>query len=495
LTIQPQPPKIVGFIGRRCGFRASNNCTAKVMKSNILVVEDDEAFVNALRLAFRNQGVEIHWAANAAGGISAYRQKVHGFASVIIDYSLPDQKGSDVARTIRKLNPGQDILFASGHRDPDFLIDLLETGAARTFLPKGLPMEEIKSRVLDSIALWENRGRVLGPDEYVPSKAELELRSAGFVGRSAGLYGVLQKIERYRESPYPTLITGETGVGKELVAQALAPKGKTLITINCARFAQSENLLESELFGHVKGAFTGANADKAGLLTRAHGHAIFFDELHELPLSAQAKLLRVLEDMRFRRVGDDSGREISIETRVIAATKPDIRDRIKNKLFLEDLYHRVAQLEIMVPPLRERPDDIEPLVRHFQDEFNASKGPLDRKQFRISTVQEMARHPWTGNVRELKSFVRRLLTDCRSDIVNPADFQALLAEGGKAPAAAINLASSVENLEATEIRKALQSCRTLNEAATRLGLTRWSLNRKLERLGIDPQPLLSSANK
>lgn len=337
---------------------------------------------------------------------------------------------------------------------------------------------------------------MLGLDGYVPSKAEAELKGVGFIGRSAGLYGVLQKIERYRESPYPTLIIGETGAGKELVAQALTPKDKTLISINCARYTQSENLLESELFGHVKGAFTGANADKPGLLTRAHGQVIFLDELHELPLAAQAKLLRVLETMRFRRVGDDSGREISIDAKVIAATKPDIHERIKNKLFLEDLYHRVAQLEILVPPLRERTDDIEPLVRSFQDEFNAGKNPREQKQFRISTIQEMCSHPWTGNVRELKSFVRRLLTDCRTDIVNPADFQALVtARSETAPPRGEKLAASVENLEAAEIRKALQSCRTISETAARLGLTRWSLNRKLQRLGIDPQPLLLSTTE
>jgi DNA-binding NtrC family response regulator len=464
------------------------------MKHKILVIEDDEGFVNALRLTLRAHPVEIIWSATGADGISAYRKSLHGFATVIIDYCLPDHKGSEVAKTIRKLDPVQDILFASGHRDPDFLIDLLETGSARTFLPKGCPMDEIRARILDSISIYENRNRVLGLDSNNPSKAEVELKTAGFVGRSPGLYGVLGKIERYRASPYPTLIVGETGTGKELVAKALVPAGKTLIPINCARYVQSENLLESELFGYVKGSFTGANSDKAGILARAHGQVLFLDELHELSLASQAKLLRFLEEMKFRRVGDDSGREISVDVKIIAATKPEIEERVRNKLFLEDLFHRVAQLEIRVPPLRERTEDIEPLVRSIQDEFNAGKPAAEQKQVRISTVTEMMKQEWRGNVRELKAAVRRMLTDCTGDVVNPADFAAIVRKKGEFLAGP-SLEATTAQVESETIRKALQNSDTNGEAASRLGLTRWTLNRKLARLGIDPRPLLSAKSK
>lgn len=463
------------------------------MKHKILLIEDDEAFVNAIRLNLRSQTVEVTWANNGAAGIATYRANLNGFATVIVDYGLPDHKGSEVAKTIRKLNPSQDILFTSGHREPEFLIDLLEAGSARTFLPKGRPMEEIRSKILDSIAIYENGNRVLGLDSYNPSKAELALNAAGFVGRSPALFEVLGKIERYRASSYPTLIVGETGTGKELVAKALVPNGKILIPINCARYVQSENLLESELFGYVKGSFTGANNDKAGILARAHGQVLFLDELHELSPASQAKLLRFLEEMKFRRVGDDSGREISIDVKIIAATKPEIEERVRGKLFLEDLFHRVAQLEIRVPPLRERTEDIEPLVRSIQDEFNGGKPARERKQIRISTINEMMKQEWRGNVRELKGAVRRLLTDCSGDIVNPADFAAFL--GKKSTPIRASLEEATKSLESEEIRKALQSSESHGEAAMRLGLTRWTLNRKLARLGIDSRPLLSAKQK
>jgi len=465
-----------------------------LMKYKILVIEDDEGFVNALRLSLRTQPIEIVWAADGAAGIGSYRKSPNGFATVIIDYCLPDHKGSEVGKTIRKLNELQDVLFTSGHRDPEILIDLLETGGARTFLPKGCPMEEIRARILDSIALYKNRDRVIGADAYNPSRAEVELKAAGFIGRSSGLYNVLAKIERYRPSPYPTLILGETGSGKELVAKAMVPTGKSLIAINCARYVQSENLLESELFGYVKGAFTGANNDKAGILTRAHGHVLFLDELHELSPASQAKLLRFLEEMKFRRVGDDSGRELSIDVKIIAATKPDIKERVRSKLFLEDLFHRVAQLEIHVPPLRERVEDIELLVGSFLGEFNSGKPTSEQKQIRISTIHEMAKHEWPGNVRELKAAVRRMLTDCTGNVVTPSDFSAAIGREGR-PTFALpseSLVDATSRIESEQIRKALRSSETQGEAAARLGLTRWTLNRKLDRLGIDPRPLLSS---
>ena len=468
------------------------------MKNRILLIEDDDAFANGIRLALRSHSLDVVWAPTGADGINEFRKNLHGFATAIIDYCLPDHKGSEVAKAIRKLNASQDILFASGFRDPDFLIDLLETGGARSFLPKGRSMTEIVPKILESVAIYENFNRVLGHDGYSQSKVELELKRAGFIGRSFLMYEILQKIERYRSSPYPVLIVGETGSGKELVANALVPQGKILISINCARFAGSENLLESELFGHVKGAFTGANNDKAGLLTRAHGQVLFLDEFHALSLSAQAKLLRFLETRKFRRVGDDSGREITIDLKIVAATKPDIRDHIKNKLFLEDLYHRVAQLEILVPPLRARTEDIEPLVRAFQDEFNEGLPPEARKQVRISTIQEMAKYPWTGNVRELLAAVRRMLTDCKGDIVNPKDLHAAIGDKGQeSPGAtpATSLSDTTSRIEIEQIKKALAASDTLVETAALLGISRWVLNRKLAQFSIYPKDFLSTAKK
>lgn len=440
--------------------------------------------------------VEVVRAENGAEGISYYRRTPHSYATVIIDYCLPDLKGSEVAQCIKRLNPNQEMLFASGYEDPKFLIDFLETGGARSFLSKGRPIDELRGRILDSISVYHSRNRVIGADDYCPTKAEIELRRAKFVGRSFHLLSVLKKANTYRESPYPTLIIGETGTGKELVANALVPEGKILIPINCPRFIQSENLLEAELFGYVKGAFTGATQDNAGLMTKAHGQVVFLDELHGLSPASQAKLLRFLQEMKFRRVGDNTGRETSVQFKLIAATKPDITERVRDGRFMEDLFHRVGQLTIRIPPLRERTEDIEPLVRHIQDEFNANRPENHRKQVRISTINEMAKHPWRGNVRQLINVVRQMLTDCATDIVDPSDFDSVLVnEGESRPGVLGSLEESAKQFEFDQIIAALKASRTQNESAAKLGIPLSTFNRKLGQHGIRPELFLKRAPK
>ena len=465
------------------------------IKSKILLIEDDESFVNAVRLMLRRDPIEIIWAATGADAIRLYRQNIYGHAAVIIDYCLPDMKGSEVARSLRKINPIQEVLFASGHTEPEFLIDILETGGSRTFIQKGRPTEETRGRILESVEHYLSKNRVIGADDYSAQKVEAELKSFGFIGRSPAMALVLDKIKRYKDSPYPVLIIGETGTGKELVAKALAPSAKGPIVVNCPRYIDSENLLEAELFGYVKGAFTGAIRDNPGLLTQAHGQALFLDELHELSSTSQAKLLRFLQELRYRRVGDNRGNEISVNFRLLSAAKPDILERVKDGRFLEDLYHRVSQLEIHIPPLRERPEDFEPLVRYIQDDFNAGKPLENQKHFRMSTIAKMIKNPWTGNVREFQNVVRRLLVDAKGDTVNPADFDMYLQN--KMP----NQASTSVNarldlgkrdFEINQIKNVLRLCRTQSEAAAHLGLSKSNLHRKLVYLGIDPREHLVS---
>lgn len=466
------------------------------MKTRVLLIEDSEAFVNSVRLMLRNHPVEVVPAFTGTEGIQTYKKNPHSFASVIVDYILPDIKGSEVSKVVRKINPEQDILFASGYQESNYLMDLLETGGARSFIFKGRPSSEIRSKILESISSYQNQNRVLGYDQYTPSDVEKELRDIQMIGRSGAMAQILEQIKRYRESPFPVLIIGETGTGKELIARALVPKGKKMIVVPCPAFIQSENLLESELFGYVKGAFTGANQDRAGLLVQAHGEVLFLDELHELSLTAQAKLLRFLQEMRFRRVGDHSGREISIQFKLISATKPEIFERLKTGRFLEDLYHRVAQLEMNIPALRVRTEDIEPLVRHIQDEFNIGKPACAQKQIRISTIQEMVKFPWNGNVRQLQNAVRRMFTDARGDIVNPPDFENYLKNmDGKTPSLPrdLSLSEATKMLEVQRITSALAISKTLTETAAKLKITRWTLNRKLVRFGINHESHLLNA--
>ena len=461
------------------------------MKTKILLVEDSESFVNTVRLMLRAHPVEVVVAETGTQGIKAYRENIHGFATVIVDYCLPDLKGSEVALTLKKINPIQDFLFTSGYTEPEYLIDFLEVGGMRSFLFKDRPIDEMRARILDSISLYLSKNRVIGRDDYAPTKREAEMRLMGLVARSSVMHDICANIQKYKESPYPVLIVGETGTGKELIARALVPAKKNLIVVNCPRFVQSENLLESELFGYVKGAFTGASSDSPGLLSQAHGHVLFLDELHQLSVASQAKLLRLLQEMRYRRVGDNGGREIPINFKLVAAAKPEIFQMIEDGRFLEDLLHRVGQLQIHVPPLRERVEDIEPLVRMIQDEFNSGKPIEKHKQVRASTVGELAKHPWTGNVRQLQSAVRQMLTDVEGDIVNPPDFERFLSKshaGGLKPVA--SLEESVRKFETDHIMTALKNSRTQVEAAIKLGVSRSSFNRRLSQLGINAENYL-----
>ncbi|HMN68519.1 MAG TPA: sigma 54-interacting transcriptional regulator [Bdellovibrionales bacterium] len=456
------------------------------MRMKMLLIEDDKNFVNAVRLMMRSHPVDVVWASTGAEGIQAFRKNQHGFATVIVDYCLPDLKGSEVALTIKKLNTQQDILFASGFNDPNNLIDLLETGGSRSFIYKGRPPEEIAARILDSLTIYEKQNRVLGADFSDKSEIEADLRRDGIIGRSKIMHDVLKAARKYREEPFPTLIIGETGSGKELIAKALIPTGKQMIVVDCPRYSKSENLLESDLFGHVKGAFTGADKDKPGLLSQAHGQVIFLDELHQLSLDAQTKLLRFLQEMKYRRLGDHSGREIPVQFKLIAAAKPDIFERIKDGTFLEDLYHRVGRLEVRVPSLRERLDDLEPLVRHFQDEINALRLPGLRKQFRISTIVEMSKYPWPGNIRELQNIVTRLMTDTSGDIINPEDFKNIKTKDSR-NVSHVSIRAAKAEVEASAIISALHKSQSKADAAEILGITRWALNRTMSRLGINPE--------
>lgn len=465
------------------------------MKAKVLLIDDDQSFVDMMDLLLRGDQVEVVSARMGAEGIQRFKQNLHGFALVIIDYCLPDLKGSEVATTLRKINSAQEFLFTTGHEKPDYLIDLLETGAGRGFLFKGRPTDELRSRILAAVADYRNMRRLIGLDSDEISRLELDLSQEGMIGRSPAMKPVLDAIRRFRAEPYSVLIVGETGTGKELIAKALAKKDQRVVVVDCPRYSKSENLMESDLFGYVKGAFTGAEKDTPGLLSQAHGQVLFLDELHQLSIEAQAKLLRFLQEMKYRRVGDHSGREISVQFKLVAAAKPEIFDLVRDGGFLEDLLHRVGRLEIRVPSLKERPEDIELLVRATQEEFNRGKTVSQQKQIRISTVAQMMKHPWTGNVRQLQNAVLRMMAMASGDVVNPSDFDAYLASQGlpAQTAVATSLNEAADQMEAEQVTRALRQSRTKTEAATRLGITRWTLNRIIDRLGIIPEAHLQSS--
>ncbi len=472
------------------------------MRSKILLIEDDQTFFDctSMMLADRKD-IDVVWAETGARGIKLYQQDPQAYGVVILDYILPDFKGTEVCQHLRRINPEQEFLFASGHSDPAYLLDQLETGSSG-FLVKGNSISEMKNKVLSSLVKYQTKNRLLNQSDFEPTKAELELKQQGFVSRSPVMLKMLKEIESAKNSPYPTLIIGETGTGKELIAQALVQKGKKMISINCASFLQRENLLESELFGYVKGAFTGASTDTVGLVTKANQNVLFLDELHQLPLAAQAKLLRFLQEMKFRKVGDNSDTETKVNFKLVAAVQPDIKERLQDKSFLTDLFERVGTLIITAPSLREKPEDIELLVRHFQDDFNKDKPKTQQKQFRISTVTEMQNQLWPTNIRGLQNAVKQMMTNCEGDIINPVDFKNYLAKvqvgnisesnSALSESAEVDHDQALKNFEAKRIIDSLKKSKTRSEAAIKLGLPLSTLVRKITQLGIDPSFYLMS---
>ena len=463
------------------------------MRAKILLVEDDHSFVNTLRLILRDEPIDIIAAKTGGEAIKLFKENRLGYALAIFDYCLPDLKGSEVALTIRKITPSQECLFTSGFDDPVNLIDVLESGAGKSFLFKGRPIEELRRRILDSIDDYRLNRRLISQTAEEESSTEIKFRKLRMIGgRAPSMARLMDTLERCRIETYPTLIVGETGTGKELIAQALVPSGKRLISIDCPRYSKSENLLENDLFGYVKGAYTGADKDTSGLLSQAQDQVLFLDELHRLPIEAQAKLLRFLQEMKYRRVGDHSGREISIRFKLIAAAKPEIFDLVREGLFLEDLLHRVGKLEIHVPSLNDRLEDLETLVRSIEADFNRGKPEDKQKLLRTSTISEMSRFKWTGNIRQLQNAVVRMMTFAREDIVNPADFQEYLqSRGDVTNAVAISLSEAANGVEVEHIARALTQSKTKHEAATRLGISRWTLGRTMDRLGISADSYLA----
>lgn len=464
------------------------------MIHKILLIEDEETFCDSVKLMLSEHAIEIVWADTGAKGIQTFLNDPHGFAVVLIDYKLPDMNGSDVCRHLKRLSSEQIFLFTSQYFEKEFLVDQLKAGSSG-FVDKNEPTAIIRGEILRAITAYEKEHRLIGPAVFEKSKAERDLFNEGITGRSEALHKMLGKIISSRSSKYSTVLVGETGTGKELAAQALVPKGKNLVAVSCASFANRENMLESELFGYVKGAFTDAKQDTPGLVMQAHGHVLFLDELHQLSISAQSKLLRFLQEMKFRRVGDNSSKETTVDFKLIAAVQPDINQRLKDGRFLPDLLERVGALVIQVPALRERPDDIEPLVRKFQDEFNSGRPATEQKQFRISTVTEMQKHSWPTNVRGLQNAVKRLLTNCKVDVVNPKDFKTYLEEDlmreiSPSEQFDTSLEEATKQFEIRSITSALKKSRTRVEAAARLELPMTSFLRKLTTLGINADSFL-----
>jgi|SRR5579862_1034473 len=363
----------------------------------LLAVDDNAENLELIRASLEQLNVEILTAGDPEVGFEIFlkaRPRI-----VLLDLVMPKINGMELLERIIAIDPGTDVILITSHYSPESAVEAIQKGAS-DYWTKPLDVEKLRNRISGFIAEAEKRQKTLRLDRELLDACQFE----GMVGRSPLMLEVFARIRRVAPHFRTVLVTGATGTGKELVAHALhrlspASRGQFAVC-NCS--ALVENLVESELFGYVRGAFTGATQDKAGLFEHANGGTIFLDEIGELSMPAQAKLLRVLQNREVQRVGSLAPR--SIDVRVVAATHRDLRAMVRDGQFREDLYYRLAMVEIGLPNLANRREDLPLLQRHFIEKFAADyKKTISGITRRTQT--RMAAYPWPGNIRELENVI------------------------------------------------------------------------------------------
>ena len=445
--------------------------------ARILVVDDEEGIRRVLHQLFEYEDHEVRSAGGGAEAI-AIHQEFHPDVT-FLDVKMARMDGLEALSRIRENDPAAVVIMISGHGTIDTAVEATRRGAF-DFLEKPLDTDRLLVVLRNAL---QTQGLV---QENARLRGEIESRHQ-IVGRSFALRQVLDRVEKVAPTDARVLVTGENGTGKELVARAihrLSPRAdKAFIEVNCA--AIPSELIESELFGHMKGSFTGAHEDRAGKFELADGGTLFLDEIGDMSLQAQAKVLRALQEGIVTRVG--GAKPINVDVRVLAATNKDLEEEIKGGRFREDLYYRLNVIPLHVPPLRERREDIAMLVRHFVETY-AREANLRPKQFTDEALERMQRMDWPGNVRELRNTVERLLILAGGATVAADDVELLVGgrmKGGGLSGDLLGCNTFAEFKEAAERAFILQKLRendwNVSETARLLDMPRSNLYKKIER--------------
>jgi DNA-binding NtrC family response regulator len=367
--------------------------------SKILIAEDEPSIRRVLVkiLSEENKSYAIEEAEDGAVAIQMIKSK--SFDLVLCDIKMPKNDGLEVLSVIKEHQPDTPVVMISGHGDIDTAVETMRMGAF-DYISKPPDL----NRLLTTVRIALDNNQLKTENKHLKRKVSKKYE---MIGDSVPIQDIKQMIDKVAPTDARVLITGENGTGKELVAHWLHEKSERakmpFIEVNCA--AIPSELIESELFGHVKGAFTSANKDRAGKFEAANGGTIFLDEIGDMSLSAQAKVLRALQENKIQRVGSD--RDIKVDVRIIAATNKNLKQEIEEKSFREDLYHRLAVILIHVPSLNERREDIPMLVEYFATTVAKENGNAP-KEFKKNAIEELKSYNWTGNIRELRNVIERL---------------------------------------------------------------------------------------
>ena len=443
----------------------------------VLVIDDEPGLRQSLGLLLTDAGYSV--TAEQDGKRALERAVAESFDLVLCDVRMPEMDGLTFLRNYRRRGGNALVIVMSAYGGEDAAIAAMQEGAY-DYLPKPFRPDE----VVLTLRKAEERERLR--QEVAGLRAQLATGPAerGLVVASAAMRQALALVARVAEHSTTVLITGESGTGKEVIARAIhraSPRGsKAFVGINCA--AIPENLLESELFGHVRGAFTGATGDKVGLFEQANGGTLLLDEIGELPIGLQAKLLRVLQESEIRRVGDQKTRRV--DARVLAATARDLEAEVRAGRFREDLFYRVNVVVIELPPLRDRREDIAPLARHFVARLAQRFGrPLSLSEDALAWLEQQE---WPGNVRELENAIERAAVLSRKEILEAGEFRSEAPRAAElAPPEGESLSEVVAAAERQAIANALRAANgNRREAAKQLGVSLRTLFYKIDRYGI-----------
>ncbi len=442
----------------------------------ILVIDDDKAMRDACYQILSRQGYQVELAASARQGLTLLERS--SYDAILLDLVMPDVDGLEALKKIKALDPDIEVIIITGYGTIQSAVETIKAGAFH-FLSKPFVPDDLRNLVNRAL----EKRRLDLENLYLRQELKSKEEKSVLVYESESMGRIMDMIARVAPTDSTVLITGESGTGKGLVARKIhqlsSRSRRPFITVDCGTLV--ETLFESELFGHVKGSFTGADANKIGKFELAQHGTLFFDEISNIGLEVQAKLLRAVEERKISKVG--SHRVITVDVRIIAATNKDLARAIKDGTFREDLFYRLNVVLIQMPPLRERKGDIPLLVQHFLEKYN---GRLRKNILGVTpeALGLLVRHDWPGNVRELENTVERLVVLSTGPYIEPAD---LSFAGTILSAAAVeSQAVSLKDLERDHILLTLQRCGGhKSETAQALGIDRKTLREKLKRYNIE----------
>jgi len=448
----------------------------------ILIVEDESSHGEAVKEGLERAGHICHLVDSGQAEIASVEQRAPHV--VISDYRLGgDMTGLDVVAKVRELSDWTRCILITAHGDEQLARDAFIDGGVFDYLKKPLDLDILRKRV-DSAA---RQAMILRENRIMHDQLAEADSFEGIIAASGAMKTVLDRVRRLARTKLTVLIYGESGTGKELIARAIHNnsdrRDKAWVAINCAGI--SEGILESELFGHLKGSFTNANTDRRGYFEEADGGTVFLDEIGDMPLAMQSKLLRVLEGGEVLRVG--SSKPLHVDVRVVAATNRNLKEAVADKEFREDLFFRINQAEINLLPLRDRREEIAPLIEHFREQANAMHGTNVRR-VTPEALRLLGNYRWPGNVRELQNAINQLVALCDGEMLEVADLAStpeINVSTDIVPVRSPTLNITLKELERMAIQQALaQHHGNREKAAKQLGIGARTLYRKLKEFGL-----------